>query len=193
MHCAGQASSLVRTTYVSPSVDPAAHIRPKSSAAAHLYTLSHAPSLEPLPPILVRFRQTKKYPLAFSFPTPVVLLRLTPSSVVRPRRELVCPAPYKRPAITNIIATFSVFSQDFECSLKYQSPVTPPSCLATALSQRYFLSARRNVGFSVVRNLVNERRKICFATQQRLDAFENALGFALATNSLEPRLPRFLA
>jgi hypothetical protein len=42
----------------------------------------------------------------------------------------------------------SIFFQDVECSIKYRSPLTPPSCLTTALSQRYFLSARSNVGFS---------------------------------------------
>jgi hypothetical protein len=45
----------------------------------------------------------------------------------------------------------------------------------------------------LVRNLVNERRKIRFATQQRLDTFENPFGFALGTNSLESCVPRFLA
>jgi hypothetical protein len=105
MHCAAQILSLVRTTRASRCVDPAARIRPKSSVAARLYTLSHAPSLEQLPPILVRFRQTKKYPLVFSFPHPRgTSLKRRLSVYAREGADTIA-----YPPITNIITTFSVF------------------------------------------------------------------------------------
>jgi hypothetical protein len=61
--------------------------------------------LEQLPPILVRFRQTKKYPLIFSFPHPRgTSLKRRLSVYAREGADTIA-----HPPITNIITTFSVF------------------------------------------------------------------------------------
>ena len=105
-----------------------------------------------------------------------------------PEKEPIQPYP----PITNIITTFSVFFTG--CRMLNKVPVAVD--IAIMLSYGFIAAlffGLRGAMWGLVRNLVNERRKIRFATQQRLDTFENPFGFALGTNSLESCVPRFLA
>jgi len=75
--------------------------------------------------------------------------------------------------------------------------VRPPISIKHRLNVRFGLVRAALHGFfeylTPMSQSVNGCRKIRLPTEQFLDAFENVFRFTLGTNSLEPRLPGFVA